>query len=213
MEHIKNSRNLIIVGSIGVLSLVAYFWMVRQEFFANFVTWAGDYLLIYLCFLIFFKAIAIVWPPIPGGLLTLGSVAVIGWKLAFLAQVLGGLLGGSIAYFLGRKYGLWLLQKFFDQVVIDKVQKIKIHGHREFEAIFLLRMFTTTISEAISYGAGLIGIKFRNFFFATLCGFVFEVPFFLLAQSILNGKNLWLSGGLVLAGGLLFYKLKGRYFE
>lgn len=213
MEHIKNSRNLIIVGGIGVLSILTYFWMVRQSFFGNFVDWVGDYILLYFLFLVFFKALAIVWPPIPGGLLTLGSVAVIGWQYAFLAQVIGGLLGGSIAFFLGRKYGLWILEKLFDQAVIEKVQKFKIFDHREFEAIFMLRIFTGAISEAISYGSGLIGIKYRNFILATLCAFVFEIPFFLLAQSILNGKNLWLSGALVLVGGFLFYKLKGRYFE
>ncbi len=201
------------MAGIGVLSLVAYFWMVHQPFFDRFVEWASHYLLLYLLVLIFFKALALVWPPLPGSLFTLGSVAVIGWKLAFLGQVIGGLLGGSICYFLGRRYGLWILEKFFDQAIIEKVQKFKIFDHREFEAIFMLRIFTGSISEAVSYGSGLIGIKFRNFFLATLCAFVFEVPFFLLAQSILSGKNLWLSGALVLLGGLLFYKLKGRYFE
>jgi uncharacterized membrane protein YdjX (TVP38/TMEM64 family) len=213
MEHVKNSRNLLIVGSIGVLSLVAYFWMVRQPFFENFVEWAAHYFLLYFFLLVFFKALAIIWPPIPGGLLTLGSVAVIGWQYAFLGQVLGGLVGGSIAFFLGRKYGLWLLKLFFDQAVIDKIQKIKIYNHREFEAVFFLRIFTTTISEAVSYGSGLLKIKFRNFFFATLCGFIFELPLFYLAESILSGRNFWLSGSLVLVAGLLFYKLKGRYFE
>lgn len=213
MGHIKNSKNLVIVGSIGVASLVFYFWMVKQAFFATFVAWASDYLLLYLLILIFFKAFAIVWPPLPGSLFTLGSVAVIGWKLAFVGQVIGGLLGASIAYFLGRKYGLWLLEKFFDQTIIDKVQNIKIYNHKEFEAIFFLRIFTGPISEAISYGAGLIKIKFKNFLIATICAFVFEIPIFYLAQSILNGKNFWVTGTLVLVFGTAFYKLKGRYFE
>jgi len=213
VEHVKRSKHLIIVGAIGVGTLIFYFWMVRQPFFASFIAWAGNYLWLYMAILVLFKALAIVWPPIPGGLLTLGSVAVIGWQYAFLGQVLGGLLGGSIAFFLGRKYGLWLLEKFFDWTVIEKVQKVKIYNHREFEAIFFLRIFTTAVSEAVSYGSGLIKIKFRNFFLATLCGFVFELPLFYLAESILRGQNFWLSGSMVLVAGLLFYKLKGRYFE
>ncbi|HEY4518073.1 MAG TPA: VTT domain-containing protein, partial [Candidatus Paceibacterota bacterium] len=167
----------------------------------------------YFLVMVFFKALAIVWPPLPGGLFTFGSIVVIGWQYAFLGQVVGGLLGGSVAYFLGRKYGFSMLAMFFDESVIERIKKIKIYKHREFEALFFLRIFTTTISEAISYGSGLIGIGYRNFFFATLCGFVFELPIFYLAQSILQGQNLWLSGALFLVAGLLFYKLKGRYFE
>ncbi|HEY4504549.1 MAG TPA: VTT domain-containing protein [Candidatus Paceibacterota bacterium] len=213
MEHIKKSKHLIIVIVLAIATLVLYFWLVHQSFFDSFVNWSQRYLWLYFIILVFFKTLAIVWPPLPGGLFTLGSVAVIGWQWAFAGQVVGGLLGGSIAYFLGRKYGFKLLNVIFDEVTIEKIKKVKIHKHREFEAIFFLRIFTTTISEAISYGSGLIGIHFRNFILATLCGFVFEIPLFYLAQSILRGQNLWLSGSLVLVAGLLFYKLKGRYFE
>ncbi len=214
MEHIKKSKHLVAVFVIATATLVFYFWLVKQPYFADFILWAQRYLVLYFCILVFFKALAIVWPPLPGGLFTLASVAVVGWKVAFAGQVVGGLLGGSIAYFLGKKYGYWLLEIFFDEVVIDKVKKIKIYNHREFEAIFFLRLFTTTISEAISYGSGLIGIKFRSFFLATMFAFVFEMPLFYLASSILNGgNNFWLSGIIVLIFGGAFYLLKGRYFE
>ncbi|HEY4482733.1 MAG TPA: VTT domain-containing protein [Candidatus Paceibacterota bacterium] len=213
MGHIKKNKNLLIIVVACVVTLIFYFWLINQSFFGAFVAWSLDHLLIYFLVMVFFKALAIVWPPLPGGLFTFGSIVVIGWQYAFLGQVVGGLLGGSVAYFLGRKYGFSMLAMFFDDSVIERIKKIKIYKHREFEALFFLRIFTTTISEAISYGSGLIGIGFRNFFFATLCGFVFELPIFYLAQSILQGKNLWLSGALFLVAGLLFYKLKGRYFE
>src|SRR3989344_1180100 len=210
MEHIKKNKHLVLVAVLVVGTLGLYFWLVKQPFFDGFVAWSQHYLWLYFIVLVFFKTLAIVWPPLPGGLFTLGSVAVIGWQYAFLGQVVGGLIGGSIAYFLGRKYGFVMLGIIFDEATLERIKKIKIYKHREFEALFFLRIFTTTISEAISYGSGLIGIGFRNFFFATLCGFVFELPIFYLAQSILQGQNLWLSGALFLVAGLLFYKLQGR---
>ncbi|HEY4493560.1 MAG TPA: VTT domain-containing protein [Candidatus Paceibacterota bacterium] len=213
MDHIKNNKHIAVVVGIAILSLLAYFWFIKQTFFQNFVTWSQHYIWVYFIVLVFFKTLAIVWPPLPGGLFTLGSVAVIGWQWAFAGQVVGGLIGGSIAFFLGRKYGFWLLSKLFDDVTIEKIKKVKIYKHREFEAIFFLRIFTTTISEAISYGAGLVGIHFRNFILATLLGFVFELPLFYLASSVLRGENLFVSAAMVLVAGLLFYKLKGRYFE
>jgi len=213
MEHIKNNKHLWTVVTAGLVTLVLYFWFIRQPFFSGFIVWAGRWIWLYFIILVFFKTLAIVWPPLPGGLFTLGSVAIIGWKWAFAGQVVGGLIGGSIAYFLGRKYGYWLLDKLFDDTTINRIKKIKIYKHREFEAIFFLRIFTTTISEAISYGSGLIGIHFRNFFLATLLGFVFEIPLFYLASSVLRGKNFLLSGSLILMAAFIFYKLKGRYFE
>src|SRR3989344_5731543 len=214
MEHIKNHKHLGIVLAIAIGSLALYFWLVKQSFFGSFVSWSQQWIWFYFIVLVFFKALAIVWPPLPGGLFTLGSVAVIGWQWAFAGQVVGGLLGGSIAHLLGKKYGYWLLNKLFDEATLERVRKIKIYKHREFEAIFFLRLFTTAISEAISYGSGLVGIHFRNFFLATLLAFTFELPLFYLASSILHGgANFFLSGALVLVAGLLFYKLKGRYFE
>ena len=213
MEHIKISKHTVLIVLAAVATVIFYFWFVKQPFFGAFVAWSGRWLWLYVIVLVFFKALAIVWPPIPGGLLTLGSVAVIGWKWAFFGQVLGGLLGGSIAYFLGRKYGYWLLSKFFDETIIEKIKNVKIYKHREFEAIFFLRIFTTAISEAISYGSGLVGIHFRTFFVATLCGFVIELPIFYLASTILHGGNWFITGPLVLVAGFLFYKLQGRYFE
>ncbi|MEK7535456.1 MAG: hypothetical protein AAB590_00350, partial [Patescibacteria group bacterium] len=147
MEHIKNNKHIVVVVAVAVLSLLAYFWFIKQTFFQNFISWSQHYIWVYFIVLVFFKTLAIVWPPLPGGLFTLGSVAVIGWKWAFAGQVVGGLIGGTIAFFLGRKYGYWLLSKLFDDVTIEKIKKVKIYKHREFEAIFFLRIFTTTISE------------------------------------------------------------------
>jgi uncharacterized membrane protein YdjX (TVP38/TMEM64 family) len=211
--HIKNNKGIVLAILAAALTLVFYFWFSKQPYFEAFGLWAKRWIWFYMIVLVFFKALAIVWPPLPGGLFTLGSVAIIGWKYAFLGQVIGGVIGGSIAFFLGRKYGYWLLEKFFDETVINKIKSVKIYKHREFEAIFFLRAFTTAISEAISYGAGLIGIHYRNFILATLCGFVIELPIFYLAGSILTGGNWFLTGPLVLIGALAFYKLQGRYFE
>src|SRR3989344_6755455 len=125
MDHIKNNKHIAVVVGIAILSLLAYFWFIKQAFFQNFVAWSQHYIWVYLIVLVFFKALAIVWPPLPGGLFTLGSVAVIGWQWAFAGQVVGGLLGGSIAHLLGKKYGYWLLNKLFDEATLERVRKIK----------------------------------------------------------------------------------------
>ncbi len=213
MKNLKKNKHLVLVITMMAATIILYFWLIRQPFFNSFIAWSQDYFWLYFTILVFIKIVAIVWPPLPGGLFTFGSVIVIGWLPAFAAQVLGGMIGASMAYFLGYKYGLKLLSKIFDQQTIEKIQKIKIYKHREFEAIFFLRFFTGTISEAISYCSGLTGVAFRNFFLATLCGFIFEMPLFYLAGSALYGGNFWLFGPIFLLATFIFYKFKGRYFE
>src|SRR3989338_10950166 len=134
MDHIKNNKHIAVVVGIAILSLLAYFWFIKQTFFQNFVTWSQHYIWVYFIVLVFFKTLAIVWPPLPGGLFTLGSVAVIGWKWAFFGQVIGGLLGAGIAFWLGNKYGYGLLSKIFDEQTLEKIRRVKIYNHREFEA-------------------------------------------------------------------------------
>lgn len=195
------------------VSLVGYIWVTRQDFFQDFIGWAQQNLLLYFFVLALIKMIGIVWPPIPGGLFTLGSVPVIGWFNAYLAEVIGGLAGATIAHHLGNKYGYKFLRKLFDDSVIERIKKIKIAKNKEIEAIFILRLFTGSISEAVSYGAGLLNIKYRNFILGTIIGYLFLMPIFYVADSLFDGKKIVMNAAIVLTLGFLFYKLRGRYFE
>jgi len=209
----KTNRNLIIFGTVFIGSVVGYIWMINQPFFDTFIEWAQQNFILYFTILVMLKIIAIVWPPLPGGLLTLGSIPVIGWFNAYLADLIGGLIGASIAYYLGSKYGHNFLKKLFDDKVIDKIYKVKIVKNKEYEAILLLRLFSSAISEAISYGSGLLKIRFKNFFLATLTAAFLYMPFYYLADGIFNGKNVVINAVLILSIGAVLYKLRGRYFE
>lgn len=210
---VKNNRHLILFVLVLAATFSGYIWMLKQPFFQGFIEWSQQNFILYFFVLILIKTVAIVWPPIPGGLLTLGSIPMIGWFNAYLADLIGGLTGSSIAYYLGKRYGHSFLRKIFDEKTIVKINKIKIVKNKELEAIFLVRLFTGIISEAISYGSGLLGIKYRNFLLGTFLASLMFMPFFYLASGILSGKNILLNGIIVLIVGTLFYKLKGRYFE
>lgn len=213
MDNFKNNYNLIIISIVMLASFGGYLWFIRQGVFQDFISWAQQNLILYFIILASIKMIGIVWPPIPGGLFTIGSVPVIGWQNAYLAEVIGGLAGATIAHHLGGKYGYKFLKKLFDEPVIERIKKVKIAKNKEVEAIFILRLFTGSISEAVSYGAGLLGVKYRNFIFGTIIAYIFLIPIFYLANNIFSGKNILLNGALVLTLGFLFYKLRGRYFE
>ncbi|OGH68740.1 MAG: hypothetical protein A2754_00025 [Candidatus Magasanikbacteria bacterium RIFCSPHIGHO2_01_FULL_47_8] len=219
MNEVKANYKVLALGVIVVASFLGYLWMVRQDFFGGLVLWAQENLLLYFAVLVLIKMIGIVWPPLPGGLLALGSVPVIGWTYAFAADAIGGIIGASVAYFLGKKYGRKILRKFFDETTVERVDKVKIAKNHELEAIFILRLFTGSISEAISYGAGVLKVKYRSFLLGTSVAYIFFIPVFYIMGNILrpDGSFDWrftlLNGSAVLAMGFLFYKLRGRYFE
>ena len=212
MSIIKH-KNLILLALFAAVSFVAYIWFTRQPVFEEVIGWAQQNFWLYIGILVFIKIIAIVWPPLPGGLFTLASIPVIGWLPAFLAETVGGIAGGSIAYYLGKRYGYSFLRKVLDKEIIEKIQRIKMTGKREFEAIFFLRLFTGLISEAISYGSGVIGVKYRNFFLGTLAAQVVFIPAFYFFEEIISGKNLLIYAPAALILAAIFWKMKGRYFE
>ena len=212
MNIVKN-KNLILLALFAAVSFAAYIWLTRQPVFEEIIGWAQQNFWLYIGILILIKIIAIVWPPLPGGLLTLGSIPVIGWFPAFLAEVVGGLGGASVAYYLGKKYGYPFLRKVLDKEIIAKIQRVKMTGKRELEGIFFLRLFTGLVAEAVSYGSGVIGVKYRNFFLATLAAEVVFMPAFYFFDEILSGRNIviYVPAALILA--VIFWKVKGRYFE
>lgn len=195
-------------------TLIFYLWFIHSPYFAGFVVWAQKNLLIYFSVLLFIKIAGIVWPPIPGGLLTLGSIPVLGWPLAYSADFIGSMIGSSAAYFLARKYGLDFMKKIFDEDTIEKITKVRIKPHREIESIFLFRFFGGTIIEVICYGAGLLRVRYSNYLIATvLSHMALGIPAFYLTRNILVGRGILINLSLAILMVILFFKLKHRYFE
>ena len=211
---IKKYSNLFVLILLYGSTLAGYLWFINQPFFQGVIDWAQQNFALYFVVLVLVKIASIIWPPLPGGLLTLGSIPVIGWFPAFLAEALGAIGGATIAYFLGRKYGYRFLQKIFSEGAIVRIQRIKIKKEKELEAVFFLRIFTGALfSEAISYGSGVIGIKYRNFFFATLFTVVLALPMFYFLNEIFVGRNIVIYVPIVLLFAFVFWRMRGRYFE
>lgn len=210
---ITRNKNIFLLGIVALGTLGLYLWFIRQPIFQVFIDWGQQSLLLYITILTLLKALALLWPPLPGGLLTLGSIPVIGWFYAALADIIGSLIGASLAFLIAKRYGYWFLQKILDQRIIEKIRNFKIAKHKEFEAIFFLRLFTGVISEVVSYGCGIVGIRYRNFVFATFLASLLDLPLFYLASNVFAGENIFLNIALIIIFGFIFWRLKGRYFE
>lgn len=196
-------------------TILAYLWFAKSSYFIVFTNWAQQNFIILFLILILIKIIGIIWPPLPGGVFTIGAIPVMGWFNAYLADLLGIIIGSGLAYFLGKKYGYALLNKIFDASVITKIKNINIEPKREIESIFLLRLFGGgVLIEIVSYAAGLFRISFRNFLLGSLFSHLaIALPFFYFAGNLFSGKNLIVNIilGVIIVG--IFIKFRRRYLS
>lgn len=208
------SLYFIALASTWVATIVLYLWFVRTPYFETFNVWTRHNLFIFYVSLLVAKILAIVWPPLPGSLFTFGAIPFIGWFQSYLVDLVGGLMGASIAYFLGRKFGYPFLEKVFNPGLVQKIQQIKIRKNREIESVFMGRMAGAgNIMELVCYGAGVLRVRFSSFFIASFLASLFALPLYYIGGNILKGGNIILGIAFGVITLLFFWKIKGRYIE
>lgn len=211
----KSYAYIVLFIAIFWLTLWFFYWLVRSPYFVSIDSWIKTNKVIFVVSLYLYKTLGVLWPPIPAGLFTLMSIPFLGWSNAYLIDLLGSISGGTIAYHLGKKYGLPLLKKIFSDDIVEKIQKAKIKKGREIEAVFFYKILLgSTILEAVYYGAGFLRIGFNNFLIGSvLSHMLVGIPSFFLIGNIFSGRNFAISVVLSILALLLIFKTKGRYFE
>lgn len=212
----KNSwfNSFLFVG-VFVLTICLFYWFSKTPYFLVLDSWIKTNKSLYLISLFLIKIAGILWPPISGGIFTMASIPFLGWQTAFMVDMAGSAVGGTIAYKLGERYGYPFLNKILDENVVEKIRRIKVKKGKEIEAVFVYRLlFGSVIVEAIYYGAGVLNIHFGKFLTGvTLSHLLIGTPIFYLANSVLSGANIVLSISLAVIALVFIIKTKGRYFE
>lgn len=212
----KDGTKILVLTLLAVvISVSVYLWFITTPSFALFETWVQGNLVLFYVFLVLTKTLGVVWPPLPGNLFTLASIPFLGWFVAYTADFVGSMIGSSLAYFLGKKYGYTLINKIFSSDMEKKIKSINVKKHREIESVFILRMLGGgTIMEAVCYGAGLLNVQYKNFLIGSVLSHIlFGVPMFFLTNQLLSTTNIFLTGIWIIFPILILWKVKGRYFE
>lgn len=211
----KKYFNTLIFVFITLFTFFGMYLFIRSPYYQTVNIWIQSNLILYSFCIYLVKILGIVWPPISGGIFTVASIPFLGWKLAFLLDFLGSLTGGSIAYWLGKKYGYTFLSKIFGSDISEKIKKIKIKTGKEIEAIFMYKvLFGNLIIEVIYYGAGVLQINFSRFLIGSvLAHLLVGIPSFYLVNNIFSGKDAVITITLTLIAIFVVLKTKGRYFE
>lgn len=168
-----------------------------------------------LVFIVLAKAASIVYPPLPGIILTVALTPILGWQKAYAVELAGSLLGVTAAYWLGYKYGEKLIRWIAGEVLLKKIKAVKLKPGNQVEAAFVLRTASGgVLSDALAWGASLIGLRYWPYLLGHLVNHVVAtLPlFFLIGLSI--QLHTWLMAiPVMIFGWFIIWKFKGRYFE
>jgi len=103
---------------------------------------------------------------VPATLFILSAGVIWGWLSGGTYAVIGGLLGATASFFLARYLGGNLMHRF-GRGGAAVARQLENAGFRTFLTFRLLPLFPFPV---LNYAAGFAGLRFRDFFFATLIG-------------------------------------------
>jgi len=135
---------------------------------------------------------------VPGTLLTALGAAIFGAYEGFLCVWVGGMVGSSVAFWIGRTLG----REFAASVIGDRLRKYDDAIERNgFAAVLYLRLVYFPFT-AMNFGMGLTKVRFRDYFFGTSLGII--VGTFVFTFFIGTLKEVWAGGDW---GQLLSFKI------
>jgi uncharacterized membrane protein YdjX (TVP38/TMEM64 family) len=211
----KITPSLILVLVASVASFVIYIWFLKTPYFVPILEWCHSNYWLLMAMIVLLKVIGIIWPPLPGGLAAIAVIPIVGFFPAYLADLVGSMIGCSIVYFLGKWYGHEFLAKVLGIELANQAEKLKIREGREYEAFFAFRALAGGVFvELVSYSAGLTHMKFNRFFFATLISHaVVSLPIFFLYGLLYSTQSAYIMTLSMIITLPILWKIRGRYFE
>jgi uncharacterized membrane protein YdjX (TVP38/TMEM64 family) len=161
--------------------------------------------------LILWRILGMIIPPIPGGIVSLALIPVIGWFASFVYASIGILIGCSIAFFLARKYREPLVKKFVTLQMIHQWEG-RMSEKTEFWTFVGIRFATGPVMDFMSYIAGLSNISFRKFFIASLISLAPDAVYYYLGDRLYSHNPYLGAVSFLLFVVLIYVGEKTKFF-
>jgi len=122
---------------------------------------------------------------LPASVFVLAAGFIWGWVLGGIYSIVGGLLGAVASFYVGRFVGEGLLHKFgrVGRAVAKQVD------HATFRSLLAMRFIPGIPFAVLNYGAGVAGVRIRDFIPSTTIGII--PPMFVFAycaDALFNGS-------------------------
>lgn len=165
---------------------------------------------------IIWRILAIIIPPLPGGVVSFALLPAFGWFWSFIFAAIGMLIGTSIAFYLARRFRLPLVKKFLPLQELNAWES-RLSERTEFLGFLALRMTTGPVMDFISYVAGLSNITYRKFILATAISLVPDAFIFFageeLYKNVYKKNTYWNLVALVIFMVVAYVIYKSRFFK
>lgn len=126
--------------------------------------------------------------PLPGNVITITNGLVFGPLWGSLLSWMSTLLGSSICFLLAKRFG----RPFAGKIVGDSLQGAeKFFQQYGLQAVFVVRIMPFVPFDAVSYGAGLVGVPFSRFLLATGIGIIPSVIVYSYIGTMIAGIYWW----------------------
>lgn len=200
---------------LSVLSLI-FLLLWTPSHLEQIINFASENRLLAPLLVISWRILAIVIPPIPGGMLSFALMPVFGWFWSYLYALAGVLTGASIAFFLSRHFREPLVRRV---VPLQQLQawENKISTRTEFFAFLIIRITTGPVLDFISYAAGLSKISYGKFIAATFISLLPDLALYYfggkLYETLSRGNTYVGLASLIVIIGVLYIAGKSRLFK
>jgi uncharacterized membrane protein YdjX (TVP38/TMEM64 family) len=126
--------------------------------------------------------------PLPANVITITNSLVFGPVWGSVLSWFTTVLGASLCFLLAKSFG----KPFADKIVGSPLQKaerfFKSYG---LHAMFFVRMMPLVPFDAVSYGAGLVGVPFSRFLLATSVGIIPSILVYSYLGNLIAGIYWW----------------------
>jgi uncharacterized membrane protein YdjX (TVP38/TMEM64 family) len=122
---------------------------------------------------------------LPASVFVVAAGFIWGWVFGTVYSIVGGLLGAIASFYVGRFLGEGVLHRFgrVGRMVAKQVD------HASFRSLLILRNIPGIPFAVLNYGAGVAGVRFRDFLPSTLVGITPSMfVFTYCADALFNGS-------------------------
>lgn len=122
---------------------------------------------------------------LPASVFVLAAGFIWGWVLGSTYAIVGGMLGALASFYIGRFVGEGMLEKFgrVGRAVAKQID------HAGFRSLLVLRFIPGIPFAVLNYGAGVAGVRLRDFLGSTLIGVIPSmIVFAYSADALFNGS-------------------------
>jgi len=133
---------------------------------------------------IILQIIQVTIPIIPGGITNLAGVLAFGPILGFIYNYIGLTIGSITAYYLGKKYGLKLIRKIFEEETMNKY--LPYINNKRFQNIYFITIILPAFpDDLLCYIASLSTMKFKTYIKINLIGKIISLSIYSIFMNLL----------------------------